>query len=487
MIRVPPPDDRLDPAERFAIEVLVDLSRLIPVEHPEIDAIRLAVTDDDPEGHDLLAHAGRRCAFEPVDGAVHVPRRLLRQICLIAGAAAEQECGERDRYQRVPSRLNPLVASARERVPVVSNAAVALREAVRRAAGDRTVRCVAPWPDGRRWAVAFTHDLDVVDKWPVFTGLRTIELMRKRELRLAGRVLAAAAASVGRNPVQSGVRQLLEREAERGVRSTWFVLCGTPTFASMKAGDLTYLPEGRAASIVDQVRAGGHEVGLHGSFGTLAHHGLFKEQRRRLEELTGKAVAGVRQHYVRIDPGKTQRGMVEAGFRYDATFGFPDRNGFRLGVADVVPAWDERRRETLEIDEVPLVWMDRALSKYQGIEDPSAWIKDGSELARTCEEVEGLWVGVWHPNLVSALGFPDALSAYDELMGTVLRRKPFIAGVERVAAWRRARRAVRVVGMTADGQVEVQVPTDVPFTIDIEDRDGRVVQRVAARGASNHL
>src|SRR2546430_17478224 len=38
-----------------------------------------------------------------------------------------------------------------------------------------------------------------------------------------------------------------------------------------------------------------------------------------------------------IHPGVTERAMAEAGFWYDSTFGFPDRNGFRLGVADVVP------------------------------------------------------------------------------------------------------------------------------------------------------
>src|SRR2546430_9989656 len=56
----------------------------------------------------------------------------------------------------------------------------------------------------------------------------------------------------------------------------------------------------------------------------------------------------------------------------------------------------------------PFTWMDRALSKYRGIEDPAAWSKDALELATTARAVGGLWVGLWHPNLTPALGFPDA-------------------------------------------------------------------------------
>src|SRR5256885_8202858 len=49
-------------------------------------------------------------------------------------------------------------------------------------------------------------------------------------------------------------------------------------------------------------------------------------------------------------------------------------------------------------------WMDRALSKYRGVEDPERWVAAGLALARACRDVEGLWVGVWHPNLTAPLG-----------------------------------------------------------------------------------
>ena len=161
----------------------------------------------------------------------------------------------------------------------------------------------------------------------------------------------------------------------RGIVSSWFVLCGTPTLQTMRAGDLTYLPEGRgAAAALRALRERGCEINLHGSFVTSERHEVFAEQRHRLAGLVQQPVLGVRQHFLRLRPGITSLGMAGAGFRYDTSWGFPDRNGFRLGVGDVIPAWDGAGERALELQEAPVIWMDRALSKYARVEDPNAWI-----------------------------------------------------------------------------------------------------------------
>lgn len=278
-------------------------------------------------------------------------------------------------------------------------------------------------------------------------------------------------------------RTLLAQEKERGVRSTWFVLCGTPTFATRRAGDLTYRPDGdKATRLLQAVVSAGHEMALHGSFETGDRPAAFAEQRVRLERLVGRPVTGVRQHYVRMAPGATQRGMLDAGFSYDATFGFPDRNGFRLGVADVVPWWDAGAEMATGLEQVPLMWMDRAQSKYQGIEDPDAWIDDAAALAAEVRAVDGAWVGVWHPNLAPALGFPGAADAYARLLDLLLAADPWITTLEPMVAWRRWRRSARAVGLTPAGLVDVSMEGASPYHLQVEDGDGRPVQVVAPRG-----
>jgi hypothetical protein len=167
--------------------------------------------------------------------------------------------------------------------------------------------------------------------------------------------------------------------------------------------------------------------------------------------ITGVEPAGVRQHYLRMRAATTPRGMTSAGFAYDSTYGFADRNGFRLGTADVLPLWDAERQEPVGLDEAPFVWMDRALSKYQHVEAPRAWIDDALALAERCRSVEGLWVGIWHPNLATALGFPDAPEAYARLVGELARSDAHVAPLAELVAWRGARRMLRG-RLSNDGQ-----------------------------------
>jgi hypothetical protein len=282
--------------------------------------------------------------------------------------------------------------------------------------------------------------------------------------------------------VWSAVRELLAVEAAYSVRSTWFVLCGRPTLATARAGDLTYRPDSRAARrILDAVRHAGHEIGLHGSFVTSEDHARFAEQRAALGALVGVDVAGVRQHYLRLRAATTPRGMRAAGFSYDSTCGFADRNGFRLGVADVVPLWDAEHRRPVELDEAPFVWMDRAMSKYQHVEDPDAWIDDALVLAARCRDVHGMWVGIWHPNLAPALGFPGAPAAYARLVAELTSRGAHVAAIGDLVAWRRARRALRVAALGADGRLHVTGSEDALSRFTIRDRDGTAVRALASR------
>lgn len=472
-----PDDASISPDERFALEMLADLSCVLRLEGFG-DVVRVAVVG--PSRSATAAELrSRDWGITARDGIVEVERALLQFVISVSGAATEQQSTEADRFQRVPASATPPVQGGFEREPVISIAARALADAIRAAAGRRPVRTIDPWPNGRRWAAALSHDLDVVAWWPVFTALRLAELATRRELARAATVVVNAVLSIGRPVVWNSIVDLLATEASHEVRSTWFVLCGTPSLATARAGDLTYRPEsGAARRILDAVKRAGHEIGLHGSFATSGDHAAFAAQRARLASLTGTPVTGVRQHYLRMRAGSTPRGMALAGFDYDSTYGYADRNGFRLGVADVVPLWDAERGAPSGIDEAPFTWMDRALSKYQRVEDPNAWIADAFVLADACRAVDGMWVGIWHPNLATPLGFPGAESAYGHLLSGLRSRDPYIAPIGELVAWRRARRALRASALTASGDVVLARRLDVVQRAEIRDERGRGVNTI---------
>ena len=108
MIRLPVPAAGVTAAERFALDILIDLSRLVPAP-PAFEATRLELSDDNHGPRALRTWAAVGWGMEALDGAVRVPRAVLRAVIDVAGAAVEQHATARDRYSRVPSSENPLV------------------------------------------------------------------------------------------------------------------------------------------------------------------------------------------------------------------------------------------------------------------------------------------------------------------------------------------------------------------------------------------
>lgn len=472
MIRLAVPPD-LTARERYGLDVLVDLSRLVVALDPAAPVVLVEVGEGPAQT--LEQALKKETPFERMSDVVRVGRTTLGHVTDVAGAAVEQMSAAADRHGRVPADANPLVQGRLEREPVIQRWAIELRRAVAAVAGRRPIRLCAPWPDGRRWAAAITHDLDIVAGWPAFTLLRLAELGRRGKVRLAGQVVGAGLAALGRDPVGAGVRAILDVERAAGISATWFVLTGTPTLATWMRGDVTYRLESRAASrLIAEITRNGHEVALHGSLATASHTVRFTKERNRLARRIATLPSGVRQHFLRMRPGRTHIAMREAGFQYDATYGFADRNGFRLGIADIVPAW--LGGAEAELQTVPLIWMDRALSKYRGVEDPVQLVQEGLELAGTCREVEGLWVGLWHPNLVPALGYPGAPAAFQRLAQELSKQAPYFASLQSLVSWRRARRAMRAHHVAADGRLDVAVIQASEWVVPIEDEQGRVVR-----------
>src|SRR4029077_3682369 len=124
--------------------------------------------------------------------------------------------------------------------------------------------------------------------------------------------------------------------------------------------------------------------------------------------------------------------------------------------------------------------MDRTLSKYGGVEDPATWVAEGAALAETCRQVEGLWVGVWHPNLSPPLGYPDAPDAFRSLLNGIVAHEPFLGTLRTMVEWRSARRSLRVRRLSPDGRFDAHaaVPPPAAQPLSLEDPSRRVIATV---------
>ena len=113
------------------------------------------------------------------------------------------------------------------------------------------------------------------------------------------------------------------------------------------------LSSSQPLAIKDIQAAGRHEIGVHGWIherlpllnDPREEQRLLNQSIELLTKMTGRKPVGYRAPSWQFSFWTLQQ-IKDAGFLYDSTYGFADRNGFRLGVADVVPLWDaERLRE----------------------------------------------------------------------------------------------------------------------------------------------
>ena len=123
------------------------------------------------------------------------------------------------------------------------------------------------------------------------------------------------------------------------------------------------LDEQRIRKLMRRIHERGHEIGLHGSYGTYKsaeQHSLEAKRLRRVidEEGIYQDEIGNRQHYLRWSTPETARNLEQAGIVYDSTLGYADHSGFRCGTCFEYPMYDLIERKTLRLRQRPLIVME---------------------------------------------------------------------------------------------------------------------------------
>ena len=198
---------------------------------------------------------------------------------------------------------------------------------------------------GARFAVALTHDVDRPWRWT-----------RRGVRNAAGRLRAQARAGAGRDALREArglaalpvhrlrgtdpnwrFNRIAELEAERGARSTYFVLAG---HGHKEDGFAPEVYDRLRPRLVETLLDTGAEVGLHGSYTSAEDPLRLEREAKALQELAGE-LAGQRYHFLRVDPFANLAPLAGLGFRYDSSLGFADAPGFRAGIAHPFRPWSE--------------------------------------------------------------------------------------------------------------------------------------------------
>jgi peptidoglycan/xylan/chitin deacetylase (PgdA/CDA1 family) len=151
---------------------------------------------------------------------------------------------------------------------------------------------------------------------------------------------------------------VLALEAAHGVRSTWNVIT---RHGHSRDADYS-IDDPQVRDLLDRLADTGHEVGVHGSYTSATTPGALAEEYGALAAIGHRATGG-RQHWLRWNGAGLFDELVAAGATWDSSAGWPDRIGFRHGMATPFVPYDPVADRPVGIVEVPLIVMDVALDR----------------------------------------------------------------------------------------------------------------------------
>lgn len=192
---------------------------------------------------------------------------------------------------------------------------------------------------------------------------------------------------------------LMDRSEATEVTSAFYFICGGD-----HANDADYnIDHPVIRTLIREIHARGHEVGLHPSYLTYKRPELIKQEFERLrticlEEKVHQKEWGGRMHYLRWQHPTTLQAWDDAGLDYESTLSYADRPGFRCGTCFEYPAFNPVEQTILKIRIRPLIAMESTVisSQYLGLGLTYEAKQKFLELKNTCEKVSGVFTLLWH-------------------------------------------------------------------------------------------
>lgn len=315
---------------------------------------------------------------------------------------AERLITPRDAHGRVRAVDSKLAGQGALSDPPLARYAAWLK-ALLDAAGVR-VRPRAVWPQGKRCAVALTHDVDQPERpLRLAAALRALRTTEQSALPASDPKRKPA-----RLPSHLASRLFLPPKARRewdfdawrdvesacGLRSAFYFAATTRRDRGRLDPDYD-IARSRYRTLFSGLESQGWEVGLHAAYDTIKARPCVASQWARLSHLAGRPIAGVRHHFLNVrhdDPIDTLRTHAEAGLGYDSSLGFNDAPSFRCGTAWPFEPFTPHERPQRRFIELPLTLADMHLPA----ENVCAAVGIVMDHLKTVHRLGGLAVLDWH-------------------------------------------------------------------------------------------
>ena len=350
---------------------------------------------------------------------------------------AHENTSSLDRFGRVPSNANGLVASKCADVPWFEMIADEIWRRLCNAGCPQEPRLTA-WPTDRT-TFCMTHDVDGPELFSSFATVRSgiLGFLNGDKYERESFLMSILFRLEGLDDPYLNFEAWRKYEAALGGQSTFFVCPGKMASARTHAKDPKYDPnKGVLKAKLCETADAGWEIGVHHPINS-RNLESYAESREILSEAFSTDIVGGRGHYWMFDwkdPYRSWKDMSTAGFGYDMTLS-PMALGFRCGaMSPLSPGIRWQNTSPADFIAVPTPVMDAyALPRETGLKSAeinstlTSLVKSGRErgIALTLDWHErtfinrGAWTGYLRP-LLFLLGEAEKTGGFTMISGRQL-------------------------------------------------------------------
>lgn len=158
------------------------------------------------------------------------------------------------------------------------------------------------------------------------------------------------------------------------------------------------------------------DIGIHPSFKSSIIIEKIAEEKRRLENISGKKITKSRQHFLKFTLPETYNALATAEIEEDYSMGFAHEPGFRAGTSNPFYFYDLKNEKTTSLKIFPITFMDATFIYYLKY-GPEQSLQIVTKMIRQVKEVCGTFISIWHNNILSEdVNFKKWKMMHDEMI-----------------------------------------------------------------------
>lgn len=288
------------------------------------------------------------------------------------------------------------------------------------------------YPGGKKFAVCLTHDIDGFNSHPKMKMAKEgLVALAKLNFKTFGQklLLGLGLHRIGSSDWKKSINPLynfdaiMDLEAKYGAKSSFYFLA-----LDKNNQDFDYSID-EISEKLKNIATRGWEVGLHGSRQASVDLLVLKNEKKRLEQALGQKVVGYRNHYLMFKMPQSWENLQEAGFGYDATFGYADKPGFRNGMCHPFKPYNLNKNQFIGLWELPLVVMDRTLA-HMGLNQTESLVLVKKMIDKVCD-CGGVITLLWHNTELTQ----DKIGFYEEILKYASSKNAWLTSGSAIQKW----------------------------------------------------